>query len=112
MVRDNPRLRIPPLDESSGLVGLKYDQGKDDWSLLPMNAIREVVKVFTYGSQKYSKNNWRFVADTERYVSAFFRHIEAWRRGEVYDPESGLRHLSHACCNLVILVWFEITGKT
>ena len=34
------------------------------------------------------------------------RHLDAWYRGEDNDPESGLPHLGHAMCNLVMLAHY------
>ena len=34
--------------------GKKYDQMKPKWHLLPMNEINEVVKVLTFGAEKYA----------------------------------------------------------
>lgn len=43
------------------------------------------------------EENWRQVDGwRERYYSALMRHVEAWRNGEQYDPESTLPHLCHA----------------
>ena len=33
----------------------------------------------------------------------------AWFRGERNDPESGLSHLAHAICNLMMLIHYETT---
>jgi hypothetical protein len=33
----------------------------------------------------------------------------AWYSGEDFDPESGLSHLAHAACNLMMLQEFEYT---
>ena len=35
--------------------------------------------------------------------------MAAWQRGEDNDPESGLPHLGHAMCNLVMLSTFAKT---
>jgi hypothetical protein len=88
--------------------GLKYDTGKLRWDLLPMDCIEDVVKILTFGAEKYSPNNWKSVTPfNDRYYAALMRHVVAWRNGEEIDPESGLSHLSHAMCNLVFLSWYE-----
>lgn len=86
---------------------MKLDGDKDDWSLLPLASIRQVVKVLTYGAKKYDRDNWRKV-DAQRYYAAFMRHFYAWYTGEVRDPESGLPHLAHCLTNLIFL--YELTG--
>ena len=42
-----------------------------------------------------------------RYFSAAHRHIHAWVGGELRDRESGLPHLAHAVCCLLLLAWFD-----
>lgn len=85
--------------------GMKFDDGKLSYSLLDRAALAWTVAVFTYGSIKYDRFNWRKVENAEeRYYDAFFRHVEAWRGGEDYDPETTLPHLAHAaCCALMLL---------
>ena len=70
-----------PLD-----LGIKYDGGKPDYSLLPFNALEEVVRVLTYGAAKYSRDNWKLVEPhKERYVAAALRlrHAGGAAGGEV-----------------------------
>lgn len=51
------------------------------------------------GADKYGSINW-FTVPPEEYIAAAMRHINALRRGEVYDKESGLHHFAHACADL------------
>jgi hypothetical protein len=85
-------------------IGRKFDVGKNKYGLLPPISLDEVVKVLTFGSQKYSENNWMYVEDGEnRYFDAAQRHMWAWKRGELTDSETGLSHLAHAVCCLMFL---------
>ncbi len=87
------------------MEGVKYDDGKLRWELLPIAPIEEVVKVLTYGAKKYDDENWRKVSNQRsRYYAAALRHIVAWWKGEKIDPESGCSHLAHAICCLVFLM--------
>jgi hypothetical protein len=91
---------------SHPMPGLKHDQGKPCWNFLPWEEVREIVKVLTYGAQKYPPNNWQRVKDPRaRYFSALMRHLTAWWGGEEPDFESGLSHLAHAGCCLLFLMW-------
>lgn len=93
-------------------VGQKFDTGKPRWDLLPWIEVEEIVKVLTNGSTKYSDNNWKFVPNAkERYFAAAERHITAWRKGELFDDEDGLHHLSHAGCCLLFLRWLDSEGE-
>jgi hypothetical protein len=88
--------------------GKKFDTGKLRWDLLPLDCVEEVVKILTFGAEKYDANNWQLVEDGEnRYYAALMRHLTASRLGEKTDSESGLSHLSHAMCNIVFLLWLE-----
>ena len=82
----------------------KFDGDKVRYDLVPPSAIESIAKVLTFGAKKYDPNNWKSVEDPERYVGALYRHLEAWRAGEVLDPESGLPHLAHASTNLAFLI--------
>jgi hypothetical protein len=95
------------------MQGRKDDQDKPMWNLLPLGPIREIVQVLTFGAKKYdADNNWQKVENpTERYFAAMMRHIDAWRAGEHWDPESGLPTLAHAGCCLVFLLWFDAMAR-
>lgn len=93
-------------DPFNNPAGPKYDAGKLRWSLLPNKVVVQVVKVLEYGAVKYHEDSWKQVPEgRKRYYDAANRHIEAWWNGEKRDPETGLHHLAHACCNLFFLIW-------
>lgn len=86
------------------MTGMKYDTGKAMMHLAPPLMELEVARVLTFGAGKYGAENWRTLDDLHnRYVSAALRHINAIKRGEVYDEESGLTHAAHAVCCLMFL---------
>ncbi len=92
------------------MKGKKFDDGKEMWHLLPLNIIKEVVQVLTFGATKYGENDWQEFISREgpnRYLSACFRHIEKWRSGEATDDETGFHHLAHAICCLIFILWRE-----
>lgn len=92
--------------------GMKFDNGKPDWSLLELDILDDTVKVLGFGAKKYAKDNWKKVEDGKnRYYSALVRHMVAYRSGERLDPESGLPHLAHAMCCLIFLTWLEKKDK-
>ena len=88
-------------------IGIKHDKEKDAWSLLPLEVLRDVVKVLMLGAKKYSPDNWKYVLPKERYFDACLRHLTAWQAGEKKDPESGLSPLAHAICCLIFLLWHD-----
>ena len=81
------------------LTGMKYDQDKPMYNLLPPVAIDELAKILTFGAKKYAPDSWQNVPDgIERYRAALLRHTFAMQRGELVDSESGLPHSAHAMC--------------
>jgi len=93
-------------------TGRKDDAGKPRMGLVPFDALVEVAKVLTYGTQKYAPDNWKKVPDAAgRYTDALLRHFAAWQGGEVFDPEAGdvkIRHIAQVACNALFLIWFEL----
>ncbi len=83
--------------------GVKFDNGKNQYELMPVEALEGVVKILTFGAQKYAPYNWMKVRPIYRYYGALLRHLEAVRKGEWLDQESGFPHLDHAMCNLIFL---------
>lgn len=92
--------------------GVKHDQGKPMFHLLPWECLIEVAKVVTEGADKYEPNNWKYIPDARnRLASAALRHISKHMIGEKIDEETGRYHLAHAISNLLFLLWFEIGVK-
>lgn len=86
-------------------TGSKHDSGKPLMGAVPPNALLAVARVLTFGAEKYGRDNWRQVESAEtRYLDAALRHINAYQRGEVADPESGESHLAHAVCSLMFML--------
>jgi len=87
--------------------GVKYDKEKPDYSLLPAYALEDVVKVLTFGAEKYDRHNWKKLDNLEdRYFAAAQRHLWAVMRGETHDLESGKHHYAHAICCIMYLLEF------
>ncbi len=92
--------------------GLKLDDGKPPWSLLPWEAVEQIVLVLGHGAKKYAPNNWRKVDGwRRRYDSALERHLVAWRKGHWLDAESGLPHLAHAGCCVLFILSLELAER-
>ena len=89
----------------SAPVGKKHDANKPRFSLIPHDALWQVVAVLEFGAKKYGVENWRGVENArQRYFDACHRHLNAWWQGESVDDESGLPHLAHAVCCLLFLM--------
>ena len=99
-------------DKGDKELGMKFDQGKPLWRLLPWIAVKAVVAVLTFGALKYAPNNWLYVKNAdERYIDAALRHLTAYMSGEKNDSETGLNHLAHCICCLLFLLHFDETGE-
>jgi len=92
---------------------LKNDKYKNRLELIPTELIEEVGRVLTFGANKYAPNAWRKAKEEDygRFVGAAMRHLEAYRKGEYFDPESGLPHLAHAATNLGFLLALDKKNK-
>lgn len=89
--------------------GEKYDDEKPRMDLIPPYMEEEVAMVLAFGAQKYAPDNWRKVTPLRsRYLAAAQRHINALKKGEQMDPESGLHHAAHAACCLMFLGEVEL----
>lgn len=84
--------------------GKKFDQGKPRVDLLPPDALLAVAQVLTFGAEKYGARNWEKGIAYGRLFAAAQRHLLAWQGGEENDPETGLPHLSHAACCVMMLL--------
>lgn len=89
------------------MKGKKFDQGKPRVDLLPSEPLFELAKVLTFGATKYGEHNWRQGMAWSRVYAAAQRHMMKWNSGETYDDETGLNHLSHACVNLLFLLYYS-----
>lgn len=84
---------------------LRYNQGKPDYSLIPMSALKEVAHVLEYGASKYARDNWKKPTKWSVSFACCMRHLSAWQDGEDLDPESGRNHLGHAATNLLQMLY-------
>ncbi len=121
---DNPVLKVELSDEykhnhlqevmeyalkEKGFV--KADSGKLQWSLLPFEELKDVVRVLMLGAKKYTPDNWKKCDDVTRYKDALMRHVISYVSGDETDEESQLSHLAHAVCNCLFLMYFDNTKK-
>tara|TARA_R100000951_G_scaffold32940_6_gene28014 strand:- start:414 stop:857 length:444 start_codon:yes stop_codon:yes gene_type:complete len=80
---------------------LRYNNGKPDYSLIPLASMQEAAKVLEYGATKYARDNWKRPTHWTVSFACLQRHLAAWQSGEDNDPESGRNHLGHAMCNIL-----------
>lgn len=87
----------------------KDDAGKLRYDLIPPFALEELVRVFSYGAEKYGARNWEVGLDWGRLFGAAQRHLWSWWAGEDADEETGISHLAHAAWNCLALLEFART---
>ena len=92
--------------------GKKFDAGKPRYDLIPVVPLRGVADVLTMGADKYGDNNWRDGIRWSRMFAAVLRHMYAFWKGEEIDDESGLSHLSHAACGLLMLEEYRLKHRS
>jgi hypothetical protein len=103
-------------EEEKQPIGTKYDQDKLQYSLIPSYALEQIAKNLTVGLKKYKeRDNWKKVAGAEqRYLDALYRHLEAHRRGELYDTDSSvpdMLHMAAVAVNAMFLLEFMLDPK-
>jgi hypothetical protein len=83
--------------------GLRFNEGKARYDLLPAFAVGQMTEVMTYGSKKYAERNWEKGMEWSKITSSLKRHLAAIEAGEDYDPETGLLHSAHVMTNAAFL---------
>lgn len=89
-------------------AGVKFDEGKARFDLLPPDALNEAARVFTMGAAKYADRNWEKGMDWGRVYAATHRHLGAFWGGEQVDPESGMLHTAHATFGTLVLTAYQM----
>lgn len=84
----------------------KEKKGKLRYDLLPPEVIEDVVAILGKGAIKYSDWNW-LDNDKNDHYAALMRHLQAWKKGEMIDDESGLPHTAHVICNAIFLYYLK-----
>lgn len=87
--------------------GVKYDQDKLPYHLLPPELMEAVADILDFGQKKYAPRNWEKGMKWSRVFSSLMRHMWKWWNGETNDPETGKSHLWHAGCNIAFLIAYE-----
>jgi hypothetical protein len=92
--------------------GERKNAGKPQYSLVPTDALHEMVLVFMWGLRKYAPRNWERGMNWSICYDSMMRHTQAWFSGEDRDPESGLLHTAHIAVNAMFLVAYQLRGMT
>lgn len=100
-----------PQAQKADEPALRYDAGKVELApaitYVDDGFLAEVGQAFTYGAQKYGRDNWKKGMSWSRCLNSCLRHVYKWWRGERIDPESGCHHLALATCSIMFLFVYE-----
>ena len=94
----------------------RFNEGKVDYSQLPLDLLDGAASVMEYGSKKYSKYNYRKgYANLESPLASLIRHLVQVQqtiekedidgsKGILLDSESGLAHIHHVVTSTLLLI--------
>ena len=100
-----PPVGPPPVDNG----GLRFNDGKDRWDLLPWDALEALVRIYTKGGVKYAPRNWERGMHWSKMVASMMRHfIRRVVYREVIDPETGELHFGHMAWNALGLLTYDL----
>lgn len=100
---------IGDVNSSAKGSGARYNDGKPDYSLIPLSTLEDEARVWSYGKNKYAAWNWAKGMPWSVPLACALRHLAAWQNGEDIDPESGQPHLAHVMCNIRMLTLYTKT---
>lgn len=83
--------------------GLRFNEGKLRYDLVHPDAHEDMVKVLEVGAKKYGEYNWTKGMSWSTILQSLKRHLAAFEKGEDYDSDDGLLHISHLACNVHFL---------
>lgn len=114
-MKNNPVL----LDMESGMEEIRVRNEKTggekgskpvQMSLIPIEQLQEVARLYYVGSQKYDRDNWRKGYDWNLSYDALNRHLmEFWNGNSIDDGEGGTNchHLASVVFHALALMYFE-----
>ena len=90
--------------------GLRYNEGKVPMEMIPLHLLDGAAQVFhqvtTREKNPYPPWNWARGMDWSEPYACMIRHLKKWYRGKDNDEETGLNHLHHVMCNLLMLIHY------
>lgn len=92
----------------SGAQRDKQD-GKPQYGLISPGFTAALAAMLTEKAAHYGDRNWEKGIPTSRSFESLLRHVEAMKRGEWWDKESGAEHAVLATANLMFI--FEFHGS-
>ena len=69
-------------------LGLRYNEGKLRYDLVPPSASEALAEVLTHGAKKYAERNWEKGLTWMSVIASIERHTAEFKKGNDFD-ESG-----------------------
>lgn len=102
----NGWLEIPNIQQDNG--GLRYNDGKVRFDLLPPEALWELANLYTKGAIKYADRNWERGMSWGKCFASMMRHAWSFWRGEEIDEETGVHHMIAVAWNAFAIYTYSI----
>jgi hypothetical protein len=97
-------------DNANATVGLRFNEGKRRFDLIPPDGLAALADLFTIGSRKYAERNWEKGMKFSNVFASLERHYQSWKAGEDRDPETGQLHIIHVAWNALVLAVYQLRG--
>ncbi len=95
--------------------GVKLDDGKPRYELIPAEALEGLAALYADGALKYGDRNWEKGMSMCRLFGALMRHAWKWMRGETYDkdPKTGAvhHHMLQVAWNAFAIYTLDVRGQ-
>jgi|GEM_PF-1523571 len=101
------RWLMPQAGEKPDGGGLRYDDGKARYDLIPPEALEALAHHYRLGAAKYADRNWERGMKWGRCFGSLMRHCWAFWRGETHDKETGSHHMIAAAWNCIALFTYD-----
>jgi len=92
-------------------AGMRFNAEKMPLETIPLHLLEDCARVFDGVTKRevkpYPMWNWAKGMPWSVPYACMLRHLAAWYRGEDNDPETGINHLGHVMCNLLMLTHYK-----
>ena len=93
------------MNERNPKAAAAVNDAKPRLDLLEVCADEDIADVLAHGADKYGVENYRDIPIHLRtYIAATRRHLNAIKRGEDVDPDSGKSHWAHIGANVHVVI--------
>lgn len=84
---------------------------KNTVSQIPVRAFWEFLRTLDIGAKKHGSDNIHKQIDRDHELEAFQKHFEAYRNGEMFDPDDGQHHLAACMVRACKLMEIDLRKK-